>query len=114
MKGRILNHMSYLATFLLVVTVAFTASADSGSNHRAVSALFGTSGGNVRDISTLYCCSGTLGSLVQDNLGAKYILSNNHVLARSDSGVAGDDISQPGLIDNACRVPTVVADLSAF
>jgi hypothetical protein len=45
---------------------------------------FGVSGGNVKDISALFCCSGTLGSLVTDGSG-RFILSNNHVLARTDS-----------------------------
>jgi hypothetical protein len=49
---------------------------------------------------------------VQAN-GTKYILSNNHILGRSDQAVAGEDISQPGLIDNGCRVPRIVADFTA-
>ena len=32
--------------------------------------------------------------------GINYILSNNHVLANSDSAATGDAIIQPGLIDN--------------
>src|SRR5262245_18268029 len=78
---------------------------------------FGVSGGNVKDISTLFCCSGTLGSLVTaqttDGMGF-FILSNNHILARSDSASAGEAISQPGLVDFACRVPPTVANLTAF
>jgi hypothetical protein len=72
---------------------------------------FGTSGGNVKDSSRLFCCSGTLGSLVSLG-GVSYILSNNHVLARADQAAAGDDISQPGLIDNGCRIPPIVADFT--
>jgi hypothetical protein len=49
---------------------------------------------------------------VQAN-GAKYILSNNHVLARGDQAALGEDISQPGLIDNGCRPPRIVADFTA-
>jgi len=96
------------------IAIAISAAADSGLDHQRNSLMFGTSGGNVKDISTLYCCSGTLGSLVQDDGGTKYILSNNHVLARSNTAAIGEDISQPGLIDNGCRVPTIVADLSAY
>lgn len=114
MTKRGVRHLWRAATFAMVIAFALSAAADSGPNHQGVSALFGTSGGNINDISTLYCCSGTLGSLVQDNQGYQYILSNNHVLARSNSGIKGDDISQPGLIDNACQVPTIVADLWAF
>ncbi len=74
----------------------------------------GTSGGNVNDISSMYCCSGTLGALVAKG-GTQYILSNNHVLARSDQGQTGEDISQPGLVDTNCGTSAynLVADLSA-
>ena len=86
--------------------------ADSGANHRVRNLHLGVSGGNVKDITTRFCCSGTLGSLVKDSQGVKYILSNNHVLGLSGSATAGDDISQPGLIDNGCQVATVVADFT--
>jgi hypothetical protein len=70
---------------------------------------FGSSGGNVNDISKSFCCSGTLGSLVKDNSGVQYILSNNHVLADTDQAAPGQNISQPGLVDNDCRPATTVA-----
>ena len=62
----------------------------------------GSSGGNNNDFDALGntiadCCSGTLGSLIQDNGGRQYVLSNNHVLARSDHATVGDPIVQPGL-----------------
>ena len=72
---------------------------------------FGVSGGNIKDHTQSFCCSGTLGSLVTA-AGTKYILSNNHVLARQDHAIVGEDISQPGLIDNGCRRPTIVADFT--
>jgi hypothetical protein len=54
-----------------------------------------------------------LGALVtKGGSGPEYILSNNHVLARSNQAGAGEDISQPGLIDNNCRVFQTVADYS--
>ena len=67
----------------------------------------GSSGGNNNDYDTSGnqiqdCCSGTLGSLIQNSSGTQYLLSNNHVLARSDQGHVGDIIVQPGLIDNNC------------
>jgi hypothetical protein len=76
----------------------------------------GTSGGNVTDIGRKYCCSGTLGALVVIN-GSQYILSNNHVLAKSDSGNLGDEITQPGLIETNCQAgpaTQTVANLFAF
>jgi len=87
--------------------------ADNGPNHRVRNQRFGVSGGNVNDRSSRFCCSGTLGALVTDGT-ANYILSNNHVLGRSDAAVPGDDVSQPGLIDSNCNVATVVADFTAF
>jgi len=79
----------------------------------------GTSGGNANDSSVqgklIYCCSGTLGSLVERN-GTFYILSNNHVLARSDSAQIGDAIIQPGLTDGNCSSTgtTTVGNLTQF
>lgn len=74
----------------------------------------GTSGGNVNDISSMYCCSGTLGSLVSKG-GQLYILSNNHILARSDQASPGEDISQPGMVDSNCSTSNsnLVADFSS-
>ncbi len=87
----------------------------------------GTSGGNGTDsivnpqAHTITCCGGTLGSLVERG-GTQYILSNNHVLAKSDTAAIGDPIVQPGLIDagltpdskcDATRA-TTVANLSQF
>jgi hypothetical protein len=101
-----------LASGLLVFPAGPTLSADGGANHRVRNLHFGVSGGNVNDISRRFCCSGTLGSLVHDSQGAQYILSNNHVLGRAGQASAGEDISQPGLIDNNCQIATVVADFT--
>ena len=85
----------------------------------------GTSGGNQNDSSTsggtIFCCSGTLGSLVTRG-GTQYILSNNHVLARlgkgtvSSGSTTGDNIIEPGLIDANCGFApfSTVANLSEF
>ena len=67
----------------------------------------GSSGGNNNDFDTsgntiVDCCGGTLGSLLQGSDSRQYLLSNNHVLARSDHASVGDTIVQPGLIDNNC------------
>ncbi|MEO6710498.1 MAG: hypothetical protein ABIP42_13035, partial [Planctomycetota bacterium] len=74
---------------------------DGGAQHRTQQTppvKMGTSGGSANDASHLYCCGGTLGSLVRRD-GVLCILSNNHILARSGSAVAGEDTIQPGLID---------------
>jgi hypothetical protein len=56
----------------------------------------GTSGGNSQDLGTKVCCIGTLGSLwTKTGVTNPVILSNNHVLNRSDKGVAGEAINQP-------------------
>lgn len=83
----------------------------------------GSSGGNANAFSIsgtkITCCAGTLGSLLTRN-GAQFILSNNHVLANSDSAQIGDPIIQPGLIDNpapnTCTTTgtSTVANLTAF
>ena len=79
----------------------------------------GTSGGNALDTSTAsgttFCCSGTIGALVSRG-GKLYILSNNHVLARSDLAAIGENIIQPGLVGNNCNVAGTVtaANLSQY
>ena len=69
--------------------------------------LLGSSGGNNNDYDTkgnqiVDCCGGTLGSLIKNSGGKHYLLSCNHVLARSDQASTGEMIIQPGLIDNNC------------
>lgn len=80
----------------------------------------GTTGGNRTDQFTdktttpqkTFCCSGTLGSLVSRG-GNFYVLSNNHVLDKSDQGAAGDPISHPGLADSNCgQNDKIVANMS--
>ena len=114
--------MFRLKTFLVCATVASLllfgslltpGLADGGPNHRVRNMRFGVSGGNVNDISRRFCCSGTLGALITDGTN-QYILSNNHVLGRSGGAVPGEDVSQPGLIDNNCNIATVVADFTGM
>jgi hypothetical protein len=87
--------------------------------------LLGSSSGNNSDYDAALgqlsdCCGGTLGALLQDSAGAQFVLSNNHVLARSDQAMAGETIIQPGLIDNGCTPygfgpgTTPVATLTAY
>ena len=79
----------------------------------------GTSGGNVDDTSMqgtkLFCCGGTLGSLLIRN-GSYYILSNNHVMARTNQASPGEPISQPGIIETNCSTAgtQTVANLTSF
>ena len=79
----------------------------------------GTSGGNQNDSSTsgntITCCGGTLGSLVTRG-ATQYILSDNHVLARTDLAAIGESIIQPALVDTRCgqEVFATVGQLSQF
>lgn len=72
----------------------------------------GVSIGNINE-----CAAGTNGAVVTKN-GNPYVLSNNHVLARSNSAAIGEDIGQPGRYDSIpqCEVgfPNHIADLSQF
>src|ERR1041385_153636 len=99
----------------LLISAAFLAatvclSIAQTNPHQSRTTSFGSSGGNINDISKAFCCSGTLGSMVKDSSNAQYILSNNHVLADSDQATAGEDISKPGLTDNNCGRATIVGD----
>ena len=123
------------ATTLTVIAVSQADLSASGSaavtvlpenqNNQSGAVELGTSGGNVNDSNTsgqtTVCCGGTLGSLVTRS-GTQFILSNNHVLARSDAAAIGDSIIQPGLIDAGLTAQTkcdksqatTVANLSQF
>ncbi|HEY3705264.1 MAG TPA: hypothetical protein VGL22_09405 [Terracidiphilus sp.] len=116
---------SRTATELLLNTAGVTSNPIGHQEMLATMMPLGSSGGNNTDYDArgntiADCCSGTLGALVQDSGGRQYVLSNNHVLAKSDHAAVGDAIVQPGLIDNNCTpngagpgtVP--VASLSAW
>jgi hypothetical protein len=92
---------------LLLNTAGVSSNPASHQAEQLSPAELGSSGGNNNDYDTQGnqvsdCCGGTLGSLLQDSNGHQYLLSNNHVLARSDQASVGDTIIQPGLIDNNC------------
>ncbi|MCK4539294.1 MAG: hypothetical protein KAV42_10905 [Candidatus Krumholzibacteria bacterium] len=84
----------------------------------------GVSGGNSKDFAYPYCCSGTLGSLVQNGSGTQFILSNKHVFAGDQAASANDPdvaeigqaINQPGLIEVGCQDISAdyVANLSVW
>ena len=61
------------------------------------------------------CCSGTLGSLLVDQKGKHYILSNNHVIGRVGHAAQGEAVVQPGYADTLCdfTLPKTVANFSA-
>jgi hypothetical protein len=102
------------------VGLAFGQDCSSNSSFVDRPISLGISGGNLGSIASGQCCSGTLGALVQDSKRRRFILSNNHVLARTSGhqrGVqSGEEIVQPGLVDNGCNVtPTdAVATLSRW
>lgn len=110
----------FLLGLLLTALGSVSLFADTGGGNHQVfirPAPCGISGGNILDRSKAFCCGGTLGALVTDGTD-QFILSNNHVLARGNKASPGDDIIQPGLIDQSpvCFQDTsdAVADLSAF
>ncbi len=119
------NSATRTSTQLLLNTAGVASTPAAHQAQQPVPAQMGSSGGNNSDYDTqgnqvADCCGGTLGSLVADSNGHQYLLSNNHVLARSDQAMAGDTIVQPGLIDNNC-VPygdgpgtTSIATLTAW
>ncbi len=96
-----------IETALLLNSPGVSSNPAAHQGSQSAPILLGSSGGNNNDFdekgsSIVDCCSGTLGSLVEDASGRQYLLSNNHVLARSDQASVGDTIVQPGLIDNNC------------
>jgi len=97
----------FLCAFALTLPVASWAA----NPYQSRNTHFGVSGSNVKDVTSAFCCGGTLGSLVTSGT-TLYILSNNHILARLDKASPGENISQPGLIDNGCQPATIVADFT--
>src|SRR5438128_6569968 len=109
--------MSRPHPFASIIAALFTFVLLAGATGAWAQTPLGTSGGNINDSSKIYCCSGTLGALVQAG-ATQYILSNNHVLAETNAGHVGDPIIQPGLIDQSpvCSpdISDTVANLSSF
>jgi hypothetical protein len=98
---------SKASSVVLINTVGVNSDPAAHQGPMAATIFLGSSGGNntdydVRGGQIVDCCSGTLGALVEDASKRKYLLSNNHVLAKSDQASVGDTIVQPGLIDNNC------------
>lgn len=62
-----------------------------------------------------YITAGTFGAVVLDNAtNKKLILSNNHVLANSNSASIGDNIIQPGYADGGRSPQDRIASLERF
>ena len=98
---------SKATSVVLVNTAGVTSNPATHQAQFPATLSLGSSGGNNKDYDTrggqiVDCCSGTLGALVEDASKRQYLLSNNHVLAKSDHASVGDTIIQPGLIDNNC------------
>ncbi len=110
---------------VLLNTAGLSSNPASHQAELAVPIFMGSSGGNNNDYDTsggqiVDCCGGTLGALVQNSSGGQFLLSANHVLARSDQAAAGEDIVQPALIDDNCMTygpgaaTTLVGTLSGW
>ena len=98
---------SRVAAEVLLNTAGVSSNPATHQAQSSAPVLLGSSGGNNNDYDTegnqiVDCCGGTLGSLIEDSSNRQYLLSSNHVLARSDHAGLGDAIIQPGLIDNNC------------
>jgi len=98
---------SRTAAALLLNTAGVASNPATHQGLMPVTLQLGSSGGNLNDYGVsgnqiVDCCSGTLGALIEDSTHRQYLLSNNHVLARSDQASIGEAIVQPGLIDNNC------------
>jgi hypothetical protein len=120
---------SKTATEVLLNTAGVDSNPAAHQAQLATPADLGSSGGNNDDYDTTTvggqtevsdCCGGTLGALIQSTGGTEYLLSCNHVLARSDQASVGEDIVQPGLIDANCApfdkggTETLVGTLTGF
>jgi hypothetical protein len=102
----------FLASILTTAVICSPLLGQTVNPYQSRNQHFGVSGSNANDIGHAFCCGGTLGSLLTDGT-TQYILSNNHILARQDQAAPGEDISQPGLIDNHCQPATIVANYTA-
>ena len=109
--GTVGTSSSKTAAVVLLNTEGISSNPATHQDQLATPVLLGSSGGNNKDYDTTVqngqtfvadCCGGTLGALIQNSGGTQYLLSCNHVFARSDQASTGEPIVQPGLIDNNC------------
>ncbi len=117
--GTVGTSSSKSSTEVLLNSAGVNSSPITNQTQQNTPIALGTSGGNKLDLSSsssgTECSSGTLGALLTGS-GGDYILSNNHVLARSDQATIGEDITQPGLVDDNCdpNKGALVATLTGF
>ena len=123
--GTVGTSASKASTEVLLNTAGVNSNPTTHQSQQTGAISLGSSGGNNLDYDTAVsngqtritdCCGGTLGALIQNSNGTQYILSNNHVLARSDQASTGEDITQPGLVDDNCKpaAGTLVGQLTAW
>lgn len=100
---------------IAILGTSGSALADKGAQHlleQPRPGFLGVSGSNINFLSangSSFCVAGTLGALLTDGSNS-YILSNNHVLALENTAHVGDQVIQPGLLDengdpNSCSAP---------
>ena len=105
--GTVGTSSSKTAAQILLNTAGINSNPATHQVELATPVFLGSSGGNNVDYDTqgnqiTDCCGGTLGALLQNSGGTQFLLSCNHVFARSDQATTGEMIVQPGLIDNNC------------
>lgn len=100
MDGRILRSGVRLLAPIIVLWLASWSIAQDHKARQPRPIRLGVSGINIEEV----CSAGTLGSLVK-KIGKrrKFILSNNHVLARQNDGEKRELIIQPGSLDDDCQ-----------
>jgi hypothetical protein len=111
-KPALLHRGLAVACGLVIALCVSVAAADDGQEHRLDQSangeiLLGTSGSNINSRSGSLCCTGTLGAMVVNRTGRRFILSNNHILARTNQAWPGEAIIHPGLVD---QDPVCTAD----
>lgn len=106
--SRKIGHRVAVSFAVAAITGFFgSAIADDGTAHRGELQRpipLGVSGSSIEFLEingSSYCYAGTLGALVEDSQNAdlKYVVSNNHVLARENAATIGEPVIQPGLLD---------------
>jgi hypothetical protein len=82
----------------------------SGGNYNSLSYVTTGKKKNKNRTTTITCCTGTLGALVEDSSSNQYVLGSAHNFARNSGAKTNEPIIQPGLVDLGCWQPGVLAD----